>query len=364
MATINGDLADSFRTVPLIGVTRLQFSALAETFGTAGALSLLQGVRLVEAVRLSESCGANQKSQLTLTETLRILAQLWPATPVTISEGFGIAQSETIQRAVSVLERLGVADATAGAAIYRMTLADVVRVSDALGRFFGVDIAEGFGILEALAGRKLAPATIAETIGLGDALNPTLLISVVMDESVEISAEFALCMLYDAQILEGVEVSALYLSPGGGFNTWVMNTRTGGVTEYDNFHFNSFAQLGHTYLAAADDGLYELVGDTDAGADITARIKGGFLQFGGPQLSRLKAAYIAVRGAGDFVLKIETGEGDEYHYSVTTQSMHTAKVHMGKGMRARYFSYELISTGQDFDLDTLEFVPIVMQRRV
>jgi hypothetical protein len=37
---------------------------------------------------------------------------------------------------------------------------------------------------------------------------------------------------------------------------------------------------------------------------------------------------------------------------------------MGKGQRARYFAFELISAGQDFDLDTIEFVPIVVQRRV
>jgi hypothetical protein len=49
---------------------------------------------------------------------------------------------------------------------------------------------------------------------------------------------------------------------------------------------------------------------------------------------------------------------------VSTRSMRSTKVHMGKGQRARYFSFELISTGGDFDLDTLEFVPIVVQRRV
>ena len=44
--------------------------------------------------------------------------------------------------------------------------------------------------------------------------------------------------------------------------------------------------------------------------------------------------------------------------------MKTTKVNMGKGLRARYFAYELISTGQDFDLDSVEFVPLVAQRRV
>jgi hypothetical protein len=37
---------------------------------------------------------------------------------------------------------------------------------------------------------------------------------------------------------------------------------------------------------------------------------------------------------------------------------------MGKGLRSRYFAFELVSTGQDFDLDTLEFIPLVADRRV
>jgi hypothetical protein len=44
--------------------------------------------------------------------------------------------------------------------------------------------------------------------------------------------------------------------------------------------------------------------------------------------------------------------------------MKTARINIGKGIRARYFAFELISTGQDFDLDSLEFIPLVAKRRV
>ena len=96
-------------------------------------------------------------------------------------------------------------------------------------------------------------------------------------------------------------------------------------------------------------------------------MRGGYLQFGGTHLSRLKAAYLAVRNTTDdavFVLKIETGDGVEYIYTVDTRNMRSTKVHMGKGQRARYFTWELVSDGQDFDLESLEFVPIALNRRV
>src|SRR5690606_33481148 len=128
-----------------------------------------------------------------------------------------------------------------------------------------------------------------------------------------------------------------YLAPNGSITTWAMNTRTGAVTEYGNYAFNSFANFGNVYLGASDQGVHELRGDTDDGEDIIARLRSGYLQFGGTHLSRLKAAYISARGEGDVYLKIITADGAEYVYTVPTREMRSTKVHMGKGQRARYF---------------------------
>jgi hypothetical protein len=170
--------------------------------------------------------------------------------------------------------------------------------------------------------------------------------------------------IFSPEINEGLEITALYLAPGSEITTWAVNTRTAAVSEYTNFEFNSFAQMGNKYLAASSTGLYELVGDDDAGTDIIARIKSGLMQWGSSRFTLFKAAYLGVRGPGDFVLRMETGDGTTYDYSVTTTDMRTTKVRLGKGLRTRYFAFELISDGQDFDLDSIEFVPLVAERRV
>jgi hypothetical protein len=44
--------------------------------------------------------------------------------------------------------------------------------------------------------------------------------------------------------------------------------------------------------------------------------------------------------------------------------MITTRVQVGKGLRARYYAFELETVdGQDFDLESIEFVPLVVQRR-
>jgi hypothetical protein len=165
-------------------------------------------------------------------------------------------------------------------------------------------------------------------------------------------------------MVEGVEISAAYLSPGGGITTWALNTNTAAVTEYSGYDFNSFAKLGRHYVGASNEGIFSLDGDTDDGTDIISRIKSGFAQFSGSKFTSFKAAYLGVRGEGDFILRVVDGEGKSYDYAVSTRNTRSTKVHMGKGLRARYFSFELISTGQDFDLDTVEFIPIAETRRV
>jgi hypothetical protein len=77
-----------------------------------------------------------------------------------------------------------------------------------------------------------------------------------------------------------------------------------------------------------------------------------------------KGMYLGVRGEGEWVIKLITGDGNTYNYAVSTRNQRTTKVHMGKGLRARYWAFDMISSGQDFDLDTIEFVPIAAQRRV
>ena len=65
------------------------------------------------------------------------------------------------------------------------------------------------------------------------------------------------------------------------------------------------------------------------------------------------------------VLQLTTGTGETYVYAARSRPMQTTRINLGKGLRARYFKYELEAVdGHDFDLDSIEFLPLVAQRRV
>ena len=280
-------------------------------------------------------------------------------------DGIGLHAAVVQARAVTIIQALRLHPALAPGLIYSPTLVDFVKAHALAQFFFGGVLADGIGAHGALSPTYLAMPSISEDLGLHETvLVPGLTIMVSAAEDARLDDIDALKLIYSPELCENISLHACYVSPSGGITTWAINTRTAGVTQYTNYAFNSFAQFGLTYIAANETGIYELIGNDDAGTGIIAEIAGGLMQMGGSKFTSFKAAYIGARGPGQFVLKLETGYGQTYLYNVETDDMRTTKIHLGKGLRARYFAYTLTSTGQDFDLDSIEFVPIVAQRRV
>lgn len=365
MATVDGELIEAIRLVPTEVATRAQNIRAIDALQVSEGLISFYSLLVRERMPIGETLIANEIASATVSDAITILAHLYPAQLLLVVEGIAIQQTEAFQRGALLIEKLGLSESLQGAGRYQLTIAQSLKLTVSLGNFFGVDILDELQLDDDLFARVLAQAHLDDSVGIEAVVAPQLLLNVVLQDDIDVTPEMALRMLFNPTLIDGVEIAAGMLEPNGSFTTWVMNTRTGAVTEYADFVFNSFATLGNRYIGASEDGLFELLGDTDDGDDIIARVKGGYLQFGGTQLSRLKEAYIAATGQGSMILRIRTKDGEVYNYGVaSTRDGRSTKVHMGKGQRSRYFAFELISAGQDFDLDTLEFVPIVVQRRV
>ncbi len=348
-----------------LAVARAYLRALTDSVDLADTTAAMWGVLVRDAIITSGLARGNATYQVATVQSLAMQELLRTGMPAQIAEEVvALATAEGLQ-AVQLLETLRITPQVLGSALYGRSLVESLRIVDALARFLDGSVLEGVEFADPVVSTLRAHSTVAEGVDLTAAEQPLWVLRAVAEDTVELTAAQAINMLFNPEVEEEIELAGGYFGPDGSFTTWAMNTRTGAVTEYDNYAFNSFAKVGNKYVGAAETGLYELLGDDDDGQDIIARIKSGFMQFGSTRLSRLKAAYIAARSEGEFILKVETGDGAIYNYAVSTRNMRSTKVHMGKGQRARYFAFELISTdGHDFDLDTLEFVPIVVQRRV
>lgn len=364
MALYTDTLAERVRFTPAIAVTQARPVTAMDSVRLFPNLIVSYGLIVAEHLRLRETLEPQQIGNATVTDAVLLAAHLASAREIALADGVGIAFAQELRDAIVLLERLRLSDALQVNALYSLTVHQSMRLTASLLRWFGADIEDGLQLDDDALARVLAFAGVDEGIGVEAAVTPQLLVRATARDGIAIDSEQLVRMLFQPTMFEGVEFEAGYIGPDGSFTAWAMNTRTGAVTEYSDFTFNSFGRVGNRYIGASADGLYELVGDDDDGEEIIARIKSGYMQFGGTHLSRLKAAYIAATGEGEMLLKIVEKGGKTYVYRTDTRDGRSTKVHMGKGQKARYFAFELVTSAQDFDLDTIEFVPIVVPRRV
>ena len=151
---------------------------------------------------------------------------------------------------------------------------------------------------------------------------------------------------------------------------WVVNTKDQAFSEYQNFPFNSLCASGGRYFAVAEDGLYELAGETDAGAPIQAGIKTGLLDLGTHFIKDVKAAYIGYNSTGKLLLHVTTtqkGRKEQWWYELKQEaadSLRDGRVTVGRGLRSKYWQFEVVNLdGADFELDDIQIMYSVLSRR-
>lgn len=362
---------DTLRSQDFVSEIKAVTGTATETVGIEGVLTglYLYGSEIIETIAIEVDAGPNLKYQVTLAEALYLQDQLIAGIPVEISENVGLQEVLAVARAVRIAESLGLSDAIIGNSLYLTSISERVGFNDSLLRFFEETISESLGLEDVVVRFIRTEQQVSETVGIEAELTPLFLISATVDETLDIDAIQLDQWIFNPTINEHIKLDVGYLSPNGNFTSWCLNMANGALSEYSNYVFNSFAQLDDKWIGGNDSGLYELLGTDDDGEKIISRLQSGLIQAVGSRFMGFKAAYLGFRGQTnveplEFILRIETGDGKQYDYQVLANNMQTTKVNVGKGIRTRYWSFELISTGQDFDLESVEFVPMVANRRV
>lgn len=360
---IDGVLGDSFQ---LSSASATAFGMkLQESLAVSGAMSGQRVWSIVEHLLLTGTVATNSLTGWRLNEILTIASQIQFGRPLTLHETLNITPVLTALQAVNLAERLLIAPALVPETHFSLTIAEALSLSVPMFEFFkGFDLSDSFTLTGTTAAQLKAGAIVTEHLNLSLTDTHQLLISALLDDEIELADVDVLNLILRGDLSETLELRAAYVSPGGTLATWVMNTRNSAVTEYSNYGFNSFAKLGNKYIGASRAGLYELDGPSDDGADLTWQLKSGFTQFNGSRRNGFKAIYLAMRGEGEYVLKLDTADGKHYGYKIRAHDGATTKIPVGKGLQARYWSFELIGIGARSELDGLEFVPLRMNRRV
>ena len=327
----------------------------------------LAGQALTELLSIHEALTFKAVTPIVLRELVTLSEQIGLAILAKFSDNLTMVDVAAVTRGVVVADALGFTDIVALAGTFPISVIDAIVASDVLAWFWGGKFTDRVAFTETVSLLKIFSQSAADAITISDTFTPLFQIRVLLDDTLDITDEATLIGIYKQTLSDSFTFSFSFLGPSGDFTTWAINTRTGAVTEYQNYDYNSFAQMGHHYLGASSSGLYQLDGPLDVTASIVASVKSGSAQFSGSRYTAFDAIYLGCRvsdGANDWLLKLHTGDGREYIYQFQPLNRRTTKIFVGKGLRARYFSWELVTAGENFDLDSIEFVPIGSKRRV
>jgi hypothetical protein len=330
----------------------------------------LAGAALVETIELGLIPSEKAIRKALVDDRLGLAAALRLAFRGVLLDTLQLDDLQVIVRAVRVIEQLLLRGGPHTQAKLYQTLIEGLSLDDVARLFFGGFLSETIGVGSTSARLLNAKAQVGEDLVLADLLSRQFIAQLTFIDGFDIADSEVIQGIYHGTLCERVFITGGMVMPDGTFTTWAINTRTNAVTEYQNYAFNSFAQMGHRFLGATNEGLYVLDGEVDDGEAIRTRMRSGIMQLAGSKFTMFKGAYLGIRtndDGRDFILKLIYGDGPtpkETCYRVVVQNLKTAKVNLGKGIRSRYISWELETLGADFDLDSIEFIPIASQRRV
>lgn len=239
-----------------------------------------------------------------------------------------------------------------------------------------------------MEGRRLLAGSIFEVMQGQDVVHAGFILDVAAGDALQVEVGLQADRLMDSEILEamaaqvGVEpqmlLNALVHELVGvtvlqdlGAPTQVWSVTDQGraneeSTGYTDYPFTQFANIGGRYFGAAEDGLYELEGNTDHGAPIEAAIDLGQRDLGTDAIKMLSNAYVSVNADAPMRLRVELG-GQQYTYMTrgVGPQMQTQRFDLGRGLRGHFFGLQLANTdGADFELNGLEFVAQESKRRI
>lgn len=222
-----------------------------------------------------------------------------------------------------------------------------------------------------LATRLHAMATLIVDAEAADALTDSLLAVAYLDSTGDGQDALDVAGSFAAFLESGGEAIVRLRIAGEDYSAWVLNLDTIGVTQYQNYGFNSFVSFNNKYYGAREDGLYLLEGDDDAGEAIDAWLTTGLSNFGTGSVKRMPAFYVGYTSDNGMILKVvvtDKGEKTEHWYRLdarTANATRADRASPGKGLASVYWQWKLQNIdGGDFNIDTMRFWPMVLTRRV
>lgn len=342
--TATGPTAVIANTVDAVGINSTG-SAASQTIVGRMACFALYGTAL-SAARIAAHYTAGAAKITFLNQQWQLLA----ADPMELSTSASALSALTQTAVVSMLH--------ADSSTFTADLLASVQMA--------VSLATSATITPVLTPQQALKVTFLDSASIAQQLTASKFGQIVLTESAQMLGVLAAGQKVSLNLSDIITAAVIVKAGDEEMVGWIINPNLMASTALDNYDFTGFGQHKGRYYGIRPDGLYVLEGDTDDGVQIDSFVSLGNKNFNTAKQKRVPHAYIGASTDGRMVLKVIV-HGQEYLYAVRNPSTDMAeqRVDIGRGLRSNYWNFELMNReGADFEIDTIKFMPIVLERRI
>ena len=289
------------------------------------------------------------------------------------AEGVSVLDAATAAYLRNLSENVDVADE----ATVIFMLAELVSVLDKLVsvRYEELeDRVEAIGEVFSVIGELLAETMTADATVLLTRVNEMLESVVVrpglvlsfpkeMDEAATVTDGVLTAGTIYKLLLEEKAQATAWVRIDGNVAVFCLNPRLGGITTYNGWDFNSYAEDSQGVMWAANsEGAWKITAKPEEAVKSTVRF--AKTTFGTEAVKGLQQAFVGMTTDGKLVLSYTNDQGTEAVYQVTpVPGLKTTRIKLGRGSIGRWFEFKLEDIDStEFSLDEMSLVPIPMSR--
>ena len=335
--------------------------AIAESGTVVLRSDVVERITLTDRGSAMLAATATGADPLALLEAATLTAWRVTAETVTITDAGNVAAVLVGADLVSVTDTAGLAVAILATGAETVALADTGD--------YRADRAATDPVALADAGAVASAATLiwTDTLAWAEAGTAHLDQALLSGDTIALLTPGDAVVAVSLAATDGIVVHEQWGVIGGTLDTgacWVIHADTLAVTRYAGLPFTQVEPFGDQLLAVGPAGLYQMTGDTDAGAAIAAQVETGLQDYGTALLKRMPNATVDYNLAGDLQLSLvwvdASGTRQTATYLVDQEQQGVVK--LGRGIRFRWRKL-ILSGSAPWALFRIDEYPEILSRR-
>lgn len=285
---------------------------------------------------------------------------------VTESLSYSQTLSYIVGIVINVSDAISTLDEGMSRVIFKDTLVDLISLLDLSSKALSEGIIDTVSYISSLDHLYTAIAHVTSSLSLLDGTSAFIVIPLSVTSDILVNSAITNSALFRESINNGIVLQI----PDGLVNSkylaYLLSPETNSVSTYTNYNFNGCTKFGYKYLFYNKTGLYEHGGTTDSGSPILSEIETVAFNFNTSNLKQVPAIYLGVDSTDKVILKVRVDGKAEVHYQLNkfTNNLMTQKIDIGKGLIGRYFQFELLTEASEFNMESIEFYPLEIRRKL